>query len=160
MYLAEVIDVCDDIEVVVHDDACHMAKFCAHRNRFIDQEQQTERGWVFVKFNWMSKRLAALIWSLDRFHSVNHVDAWCHDHVNPGLPHLQPRLQGINTSRCESVFAWMRGFAGALHLMSRWRFRFFVSEMLDMHNMRIASGSRDHLGHHAGENLGSAPAIP
>ena len=105
-----------------------------------------------VEYTEMRERVASLLWSLDRFHSVNHIDSWCKANVWPGLPHLRPLLQGVNTSRCESVFAWLRGFAGALHTMSRWRCVYFVEQMVDMHNTRIASGDATHLGHHRGED--------
>ena len=43
---------------------------------------------------------------------------WCHGNVHPTLPWLKPLLVGVNTSICESVFAWVRHYAGALHTMS------------------------------------------
>ena len=68
----------------------------------------------------MRKQMSELLWSLDRFHSSNHTDQWCHDNVHPSLPWLKPLLVGVNTSICESVFAWVRNYAGALHTMSRY----------------------------------------
>ena len=157
-FVAELLSFCPSLKVGVHDDGCHMQQFCRHRNRF--QDDLAERGWLGVSSTPMRVLTAQLLWSLDRFHSVNHIDKWCHDNVNPALPHLKPYLAGVNTSVCESVFAWVRGFAGALHVMSRWLFIFFLAEMLDLHNWRLVSGDSGHLGSHVGCDLGRPPPPP
>ncbi len=152
MFIASVLSACPSLRLIVHDDACHMAKYARHLNRFCTPVG--DAGWWAVSSTPMRVKMAELLWSLDRFHSSNHTDQWCHDNVNPELPELQRHLQGVNTSICESVFAWIRNYAGSLHNMSRWRFVFFISEMLETHNQRVAAGLTEHLGRHHGEDLG------
>ena len=37
MFMADVVACCSSVNLVVHDDACHMAKYCRHVNRFTDK---------------------------------------------------------------------------------------------------------------------------
>ena len=46
MFVFEVVAACPSLNLVVHDDACHMARYCRHVNRFADAT--TEKGLIRV----------------------------------------------------------------------------------------------------------------
>ena len=41
MFVANVVEHCPAVRLVVHDDACHMAKYSRHVNRFTDDIVET-----------------------------------------------------------------------------------------------------------------------
>ena len=81
---------------------------------------------------------------LDRFHLRNHVDMWCHENFSPyragfTLP------EKVADEICESVFAWMCGFAKTLCRMKYPRFDVLLLDLCDLHNARLNYGFCGHL---------------
>ncbi|CAE8697795.1 unnamed protein product, partial [Polarella glacialis] len=70
-FVAKIVAVDSFVKLVVHDDACHMAKYCQHVNRFIDDDIK-ERSYVALSWAPLRVLMSDLLWSLDRFHASNH----------------------------------------------------------------------------------------
>ena len=75
LFVSELVGLYPDITAIVHDDACHMHKFCEARAT-------------------CSQAAACLApqrvhYICDEFHMVGHTDAWCKVHCNPKAPHLR-----------------------------------------------------------------------
>ena len=66
MFTAQVLSSCPWVKLVVHDDACHMARYCRHPDRWTDYT--TEAGWACASTTAMRQRMGDVLWSLDRFH--------------------------------------------------------------------------------------------
>ncbi|CAK0789924.1 unnamed protein product, partial [Prorocentrum cordatum] len=80
------------LNVVIHDDACHLPQYSTKRK---DQSA-----------------LAALlahprvVYVVGRFHARGHVDPWCKQHCCPDAPGVKELVDGANTSICEITFSW------------------------------------------------------
>ena len=90
-FLAEIVeeDENGEIVVVVHDDACHLKKYCL--NRCGEGE--------------FAKKLSLLFFIIDRLHAKGHVDDWCEANCHPDAECNVPHVAGLNTSVCEQQFS-------------------------------------------------------
>ena len=124
-----------EIEAIVHDDACHMHKFCSARG----------------SLSAAAARLAPpqIHYICDIFHMTGHIDAWCMVHCNPKAPHLSPYVENVRTSVCEFTFTWFSQCKHQSKHMSEWGFKFFLQEMCAAHNDNeaIFEGDTSHLTH-------------
>ena len=119
--------------IVVHDDACHMARLFGSARR------------ALVPTNEFFKRLLAIVWILDKWHAKNHVGTWCKKNVCPTLPFLAPFLHGHNTEVCESTNAWLAGFNHAVRHMHQYTFKFHLATNMDCYNEILSVGAGGHL---------------
>ncbi len=120
-----------ELEIIVHDDACHLHKFAEARAA-------------------CSAHVAliapdSLLYVGDGFHMSGHTDPWCLAHCHPQAPHFVDRLKGARTSVCEVTFTWLGQYKHQTKHMSDTTFEWFLLEMLDAHNGFIAKGSTEHL---------------
>ena len=116
-FVAQCLHEFPSIQTVVHDDACHLQAFMS---------------------KWLCKhpklRYPSLRFVIDKFHARGHVDPWCRQHCHPDAPGNAERLQLVNTSACELLFAWLSGYKGAFRHMRKQTAQFFILELLDMRN--------------------------
>ena len=106
------------LEVLVYDDACHLAGFSknhvrAHRNEtteFVDN----------------------LIHSIDFFHFKNHIDPFCHQNFNP---RNVPQLEGVNTVVCEQLFKGINQYSNCKSMNEPHFFIYFFFN-IDLHNLK------------------------
>jgi hypothetical protein len=82
-------------------------------------------------------------WAVDKFHAPGHnVKCKC----SPlNVPLLHRRLRHVNTSICEQVFSWFRGYARTMNEMRQMRHRFLVLYYVKRHNELTVSGSASYL---------------
>ena len=116
-FVAQCLHEYPSIQTVVHDDACHLQAFMS---------------------KWLCKHpklcYPSLRFVIDKFHARGHVDPWCRQHCHPDAPGNAERLQLVNTSACELLFAWLSGYKGAFRHMRKQTAQFFILELLDMRN--------------------------
>lgn len=122
-----------EIKAIIHDDACHLHKFCEAR----------------AASSASAARLAPpmIRYICDIFHMVGHIDPWCKIHCNPASPDLKPLVEGVRTSVCEFTFTWFSQYKHQSKHMSEWGFKFFLQEMCAAHNEAILDGDTTHLTH-------------
>ena len=108
------------MEVVVHDDACHLRRYAERR-----------ASWGDFASSLAHPRIHYLI---DRFHARGHIDPWCLKHCHPESAEASSLLQGLNTSVCEWTFQWLGRYKHMYRKMSRWTGAFFVTELIDARN--------------------------
>ena len=119
-HVAEVIEhylqsIDSDTKCFVYDDACHL---CKH-----------------VKCRCVYPKLSEIEMKIDRFHFVNHTDAWCQKHMNPATSKY---LSKVNTEVMEQIFSWVKGFVLALRYMKSCNYNFFMLDMIERHNMALS----------------------
>lgn len=120
LFLARLRELYPDLDVVCHDDACHLRRFA---QRFAGN------GGLAEKLSYPRMRYV-----LDRFHASAHTDPWCKENVHPGTPENVALLGDRNTSACEILFHWLARYKHSFRHMGRWTANMFVQELLDLHN--------------------------
>jgi len=128
-FLADLLERYPELQVVVHDDACHVYAFALRRRH--------ESA--------LAATLAALKYRGDIFHSGGHIDPWCIANTHPDLPDTRALLADVRTSVCEFTFTWLSRFRFQTGHMSEYGFNFFMTEMIDCHNYFVLTGDRSHL---------------
>lgn len=115
LFVSGLVDLYPEIVAIVHDDACHLHKFCASRAACSER----------------ALRLAPpqIRYICDLFHMLGHTDGWCKVNCNPYAPHLEPFLDGVRTSVCEFTFTWFSQYKHQSKHMSEFGFKFFAQEM-------------------------------
>ena len=103
IFLSDLLEAAPEIDIVIHDDACHLRKYAASR----------------ACKSPLARRLAypQVKCVIDRFHSKGHVDHWCKQHCMHTSPENEKALQGVNTSVWEQQFSKLG------------RYKFMVSKM-------------------------------
>jgi hypothetical protein len=126
LFLSHLVDVLPEMDVAVHDDACHVMKFALARMG--DSAQ--------------AARLAPpqLRYVCDPFHMAGHTDQWCREHCDPKNDANAPLVKGIRTPVCEFTFTWLSRYRHQTKHMSEWGFKFFLLEMIASHNAVIFRG--------------------
>ena len=126
-FLADVAQCAPNLNVVVHDDACHlyfMAASCKD-----DSE--------------MAARLARMRYIVDKFHGSGHIGAWCKAHCMPELPSNVALLQGFPTSIAEVVNADLSPMGHIVHHYGRWTAQMVISETADVHSIKTLRRKRE-----------------
>jgi hypothetical protein len=119
-FLARLKEMYPDFKVTLHDDACHLRRFaCARSSSSALAQSLAHPNMHYV---------------LDRFHASGHTDLWCKEHVHPKCAEHAHLVEGLNSSRCEILFSWLRKYKHMFRTMNRWLANFFVQEILDQHN--------------------------
>ena len=90
-FLAEIKAQADAVTLVIHDDACHLRKFCDKHAG----SSEVARRLAFPNVKYV----------VDRLHSRGHVDPWCIENCIASAPCNEPLLAGVNTSVCEQMFS-------------------------------------------------------
>ena len=73
-FIADVCEATPEINLVIHDDACHVARYSMSHKSGPSASAEVVA---------LRERMAALAWSLDRFHAKGHKDPWCRAHCHP-----------------------------------------------------------------------------
>ncbi len=120
-----------EANLIVHDDGCHLHKFAETR--------------ATASAHAAAIAPPAMLYALDGFHCSGHIDPWCRVTCHPEAPMFKERLTGFRSSVCEFTFTWLAAFKHATKHMSEFGFKFFVLEMIDMHNDFVARGVTEHL---------------
>eukprot|EP00435_Cladocopium_sp_Y103_P025893 s2776_g6.t1 len=127
-FLAELVAACGDVDVVVHDDACHVRKYCSkHQAR---SELAARLVYPRVKY------------ILDRWHQRGHVDEWCREHCAADTEENQAILAGVNTSRAESWNSLMSRHKWVVRQMSHLTRSFFIHEIVDIRNAAMLQAAK------------------
>ena len=130
-FVADLKKQCPDLDILVHDDACHLHKYTEQRSSdSVEAAQIAPESLKFV---------------CDHFHVSGHTDPWCLAHCHPDSPPFAERLKGIRTSVCEFTFTWLSRYRMQTKHMSEFSFKWFVLEMVDSHNHLILECETDHL---------------
>lgn len=83
---------------------------------------------------------------VDKFHALHHVSTCpCNPHK---IVRLKRRLSGVNSSACEQLFSWFRGYARVFNEMRRLRHCFLVMYFARRHNTLVDNGDLGHLQKH------------
>ena len=93
-YISQIIDNIE-IEVLVHDDVCHLVALPSTNS--------------FFSGNPITEFFAGLTFTIDRFHFPNHIDENCHKNVNPSK---MPDFNGVNTVICEEMYKGINKYTG------------------------------------------------
>ncbi len=105
-------------EYFVYDDACHLLRYLINR-KF---DKKSERGKILLNKTHV----------MDKFHMHNHSDAWCTEHCDPN--DIED-LQNTNSSVCEEINFWLKGFKHIVKHLSFVRFHFFMFIILNNYNL-------------------------
>ena len=109
------------LNIVVHDDACHLRLMAE------SQEKRTATA----------TRLAeAYNYIVDEYHSTGHVGQWCSENVMPELEKNAALLRGFPTNICETMNSELSPLGHTVHHMGRWTCQLFVQEAVDVLNMK------------------------
>ncbi|CAK0809388.1 unnamed protein product, partial [Prorocentrum cordatum] len=119
MFVARCCDILPGLEVLVHDDACHLCRFALLRDGQSD----------------MATNIYKLRYITDPFHSKGHVWKWCLENCAPTLPGNAARLAGVNANACEHRFRDLGHYRENVNAMGKEFARFFLTEMMDFRNV-------------------------
>lgn len=131
LFLAALKERYPELTVIVHDDACHLHKFTDARKA--DSDLAAKIAPPLMRF------------ICDWFHIKGHTDPWCLVTTHPKIAANAELVAGIRTSVCEFTFTWLSQYKHATKHMSEFTFRWFLLEVIDAHNDRVAAGRVDHL---------------
>lgn len=97
-------------------------------------------------------------WAIDRFHAHRHSSTCpCNPYSKKAI---KKRLQGVNTSVCEQVWSWFRGYAPTFNTMNSKRHRFIVLCYCRRHNDMLSKGDTDHLPRFPASERGKRATTP
>ncbi|CAJ1338621.1 unnamed protein product, partial [Effrenium voratum] len=115
----------EQFNIAVHDDACHLQAFA--------QSQ------VSASFTSTSRRLGGkdFTYIIDEFHAPGHVGKWCRRHLLPSLAENKRKLDQFPTSIAEVVNASFSPLRGTVHHQGPFLCKFAMTEMADVHNLKI-----------------------
>ena len=84
-----------------------------------------------MKVSEAATKLGNLEFYVDKMHFRNHVDAWCHKHMNPND---DPKLKKVNSQICEQTFRFINKFRN-VKTMNNAHFSLYFIYILDIHNL-------------------------
>ena len=119
-FLADLLGAAPEIDIVIHDDACHLRKYAA--SRASKSSSARRLGYPRVKY------------VIDRSHSKGHVDHWCKQHCMHTLPENEKSLQGVNTSVCKQQFSKLGRYKFMVLLMGAAIGAFLLHEVVALRN--------------------------
>ena len=119
-FLAELLKLITTISLVIHDDACHLRKFCDARKQ--GSAAAARLAFPTIKF------------VIDQLHSRGHVDPWCLENCIAKAPCNVELVLGVNTSVCEQAFSRLGRHKFVIRWMDRLTGAFFLNEMAEVWN--------------------------
>ena len=120
-FLGELVEAVGEINVLIHDDSCHLRRF-SERNG--DRTELTNR-----------LRHPRIRYILDRMHATGHSDPWCIRECHPDAPQNAQLVQDLNTSAAEVLNSLMSRHRHAVRcIRSRYVRDFFLQEVADSRN--------------------------
>eukprot|EP00959_Pyramimonas_sp_CCMP1952_P101973 2132600-Pyramimonas_sp.AAC.1 len=117
-----------ELKTLVHDDACHVRAFALCR--VADAAEGS-----------MAARLGGFQFIQDWPHNLGHVDPTCREEYFPTVAANEATLGSFPTPICESVNAQLSLLAHTVHHMGRWVCLFFVSEVVEVHDIFRGAGA-------------------
>ena len=105
---------------LIYDDNCHLARYAVNSV----EKKSTEVTKFFA--NDVRK-------TIDKFHFVNHIDAWCIENCDP---FKVKDLENVNTEICEQLFRKVNSHTNCKS-MNEARYFLFWLYQLDLHNLDI-----------------------
>ena len=116
-----------ELQVVCHDDACHLKLFCIQHRRSSETAEQ----------------LAQMAFIVDRFHAPGHTGAYCKEHCMPQLELNRGLLRNFPTDIAETVNSEFSPLGHTIHHMGRFFAQLVVHESADVHNLSRLLASKD-----------------
>ena len=130
-FVADLKEQFPELEIIVHDDACHLHKFaCARASSSTRAAEIAPDSVRYV---------------CDGFHVSGHTDPWCLANCHPQAPPFEDRMKDIRTSVCEFTFAWLSRYRHQTKHMSEFGFKWFLLEIIATHNTFVMQQDLDHL---------------
>ena len=119
-FLGELAAQAHELEVLVHDDACHLRRFADKRREQSD----------------MAARLSypRVQYIIDKMHAKGHVDKWCLENCHPDVPKNAEAICGVRTPACETVNSVLGRHKFALRHMRERTASFFMHEVIQVRN--------------------------
>ena len=119
-FLAELVAQSPTMEVVIHDDACHLRKFVERRKN--DSEAAARLAHPRIRY------------IVDRMHSKGHVDPWCLENCVAKAPGNEQYIADVNTSVCEQTFSRLGRHKFTIRWMDRLTSAMLLHEMAEVRN--------------------------
>ena len=119
-FLGELIGAYPNIRTVIHDDACHVRKYCSKHQR---------RSALAARLAYPNVR-----YILDRWHQAGHTDDWCRANCRTDTEEHQAVLSGVNTPRAEAWNSLVCRHRWVLRPMTHLLRSFFMHEVVDVRN--------------------------
>ena len=116
-----------ELQVVCHDDACHLKLFCIQHRRSSETAEQ----------------LAQMAFIVDRFHAPGHTGAYCKEHCMPQLELNRGLLRNFPADIAETVNSGLSPLGHTIHHMGRFFAQLVVHESADVHNLSRLLASKD-----------------
>ena len=113
-------DEIDTLEIVWHDDACHLRRYADGRS----QDSALARRIAYPSMRCVT----------DGLHDQNHVDQWCLENCSPQLECNILAVAGDNSQVCEQLFAKIGGHKHIVRHMENLTSRCFLTELADVKN--------------------------
>ncbi|CAJ1402387.1 unnamed protein product [Effrenium voratum] len=126
-FLAKVASRLNSLQIVVHDDACHLRLFCAQHRLASD----------------IAGRLSNMSFIVDRFHATGHKGVFCRNHCLPTSQNNELLLGNFPTDIAESVNALYSPLGHTIHHMNKHFAQLVVQECTDVHNLARLQSIRD-----------------
>jgi len=104
-FLAELVHAAPSIDLVIHDDACHLRKHCASRAK--DGAMAAALAYPMIQY------------VTDRLHARGHIDPWCLATCSPTAACNVELVAGVNTSVCEQLFSKLGRHKFVMRVMDR-----------------------------------------
>ena len=82
-------------------------------------------------------------WAVDKFHAAGHSKTCPCSYL--GVPRIAKRLKVVNTSVCEQIFSWFRGYSLIFNNMAPTKHRFYVFLYARRRNIMVRRGDKAHL---------------
>ena len=108
-----------ELQVVVHDDACHLQLTAESHQRESD----------------FAQKLTSLSYILGEFHARGHVGEWCKLHCLPTAPANRRLPRGFPTSIAEMMNSELSPLGHTIHQYGQWASQLFMNEVVDVRNM-------------------------
>ena len=109
-----------NLNVVIHDDPCHLRKFADFHS-----------GGGGLAFDLAYPQMHYIA---DRLHAGGHTDKWCLENCQPTNPQNVDKVAGVNTEICKQQFSIMGRFKYMVQSMSRHTVVLFLNEVVDLRN--------------------------
>ena len=123
-FLADLFEAAPEIDIVIHDDACHLRKCAASRA----SKSPLARSLAYPQVKYV----------VDRFHLKGHVDHWCKQHCAHTSPENEKSLQDVNTSVCEQQLSKLGRYKFMVSTTGAAIGAFFLQEVVELHNKERA----------------------
>ena len=110
-FVAELIDKVQTLDLIIHDDACHLRKYADARQG----DSQAAKRLAFPNVRYVT----------DRLHAKGHVDQWCLQNCSPTAECNAAVMEHVNSQSCEQLFSQVKLHKSSVRVMGRLTALFF-----------------------------------